>query len=174
MLNTFDIEHVRHSGSDPKVRNFPMFMLLLIPLAAGLIAMPIVKRAPVHGALLAAWTALTFLIFVPGGFLMGSAYFDDNLLGGGLVALVSASGLVASVHMLRRLSGLYRGETLGGSKYLVGHHAAVVIAFFVAELSVGRGFGLTTFCLIACGVGALIVGYDKAKLPAPKPQPVAF
>ena len=76
--------------------------------------------------------------------------------------------------MLGRLSRLYRGEALGSSKFLVWHHAAVVFAFFVAELIGGKSFYLTAFCLVACGLGALITGYDEAKLPARSPQPVAF
>lgn len=151
-----------------------MIVLLLIPLAAALIAMPIVRRAPIHGALLAGWAALTFLGFAPGGLMAAAMFFDTNVVGALLLGLVSLGGFGVSFMMLARLSRLYRGEALGSSRFLVGHHAAVVFAFFVAELIRGEGFYLTAFCLLACSAGALIVAYDEAKLPARPPQPVAF
>ena len=151
-----------------------MIVLLLIPLAAALIAMPIVKRAPIHGALLAGWAALTFLGFAPGGLFAASGYLRDGNVGGIAIVFVSLSGFVVSICLLVRLSRLYRGEALGSSMYLVGHHVAVVLAFLVAEVVRGEGLYLTAFCAVACAIGALITGYDAAKLPARPPQPVAF
>lgn len=152
-----------------------MIVLLLIPLAVALIAMPIVKRAPIHGALLAGWAAMTFLGFAPGGVLASAGFADTSIVGGLLVLLVSLNGFAVSFMMIVRLSRLYRGEPLGSSHFLVVHHAAVVIAFFVADLIAGRGFYFTGFCLVLCGVGALIVSHDEAKRPyAHQPCPVAF
>lgn len=156
-----------------------LLFFILIPLVPALITMPIVKRAPVHGAFLAAWASLTFLGFAPAGLLGSGIFFEDSIVAGVLVILVSLNGFVVSVMMLRRLSRLYRGEDLGSSMYLVPHHAAVVVVFFIAELSRGEGFWMTAFCAVACSIGALIVGYDETKLPyhaehAPERKPLAF
>lgn len=153
-------------------------LFLLLPFLAGLLAMPIVKRAPIHGALLASWATLTFLGFAPGGLIASAMFLNNSVFGALLVALVSLGGFGVSFMMVARLSRLYRGEALGCSRFLVGHHAAVFVAFFVAGIIAGHGFFMTVFCLVACGVGALITSYDKAKLPAAwrerPPQPVAF
>ncbi|MFK8003247.1 MAG: hypothetical protein AB8H86_27000 [Polyangiales bacterium] len=161
-----------------------MIVLLLIPLAAALLAMPIVRRAPIHGALLAGWAAMTFLGFAPGGLMASAMFFDSSPFGALLIALVSLGGFSVSFMMVARLSRLYRGEPLGCSRFLVAHHAAVVVAFFVAELIAGNGFYMTLFCLVACGIGGLIVGYqgsmpylrpDRPRSPRVSvPQPVAF
>lgn len=156
--------------------------LLSVPFLAffaALVALLSVRRARVHGALLSAWGVMTLLGFVPGGVISATTFLDAGVgVGGVLIAFASMSGIVASGFMLVRLACLHRGEALGNPSYLVGHHAAVVLVFFLAELMRGDGFGFTVFCLVACSIGALITSYDKSKLPAAwrghSPQPVAF
>ena len=152
-------------------------LLLLLPLLPGLLAMPFVRRAPIHGAFLASWAVFTLLGFAPAGLIAGAGLCSSSLAGL-LVIGVSLGGFTAGFWMLARLSRLARGEELGSSRFLVGHHVAVVVAFFIAELFAGRGLYLSAFCLVACGVGALICAYDGSKLRSfgeiAEAKPVAF